>query len=158
MPDDTDKELQVIFSALDDCRRVIAAGKVQRWDVVKWGVAVNVGLATATAAIQFKAAFSLYGVAVSVPFLLAVMVAFASWLLVLHYNRRVTGARNTAAHLVDQMGKKGIEYNNIVGTNVAFDYSQGSEYDKQELNLFTLILIVSVLLPLLPDLFRAAAH
>ena len=38
-PDKTnpDKELQVIFSALDDQRRLIAAGKVQRWDVVKWG-------------------------------------------------------------------------------------------------------------------------
>jgi hypothetical protein len=40
-----DEELKVIYSALDDCRRLIAAGKVQRWDVVKWGVTVNVALA-----------------------------------------------------------------------------------------------------------------
>ena len=46
-----DKEFQVITAALDDCRKLIAAGKVQRWEVVKWGVAVNVGLATAAAAL-----------------------------------------------------------------------------------------------------------
>jgi hypothetical protein len=47
--------------------------------VVKWGVAVNVGLATAAAAIS---AFSLGGLAVPfslIPFLLAVPVAFVSW-------------------------------------------------------------------------------
>jgi hypothetical protein len=68
---------------------------------------------------------------------------------VLHYNKRVTGARDAATHLVEQIRRKGIDYNNSVGTNVAFDYSQGPEYDKQELNLFMFILIVSVLLPLL---------
>ena len=50
---DPDKELQVIFSALDDCRRLIAASKVQRWDAVKWGVTVNVALA-AVAVWQFN--------------------------------------------------------------------------------------------------------
>jgi hypothetical protein len=142
-----EEELKVIYSALDDCRRLIAAGKVQRWDVVKWGVAVNVGLATAAAAIPFEGAFSF------VPFGLAVLVAVVSWLLVLHYNRRVTGARDTATHLVDQIEKKGINYGSIVGTNVAFDYSKGSEYDSQELNLFMAILFLSVLLPLLPAIY-----
>ena len=46
------EELKVIYSALEDCRRLIAAGKVQRWDVVKWGVTVNVALATAVAAVR----------------------------------------------------------------------------------------------------------
>jgi len=91
------EELKVIYSALDDCRRLIAAGKVQRWDVVKWGVTVNVALATATAAIPFEGAFDLFGLAVPfsfIPFGLAVVVAFVSWLLVSHYNRRTTGARS----------------------------------------------------------------
>jgi len=144
-----EEELKVIYSALDDCRRLIAAGKVQRWDVVKWGVAVNVGLATAVAAIPFEGAFDLF------PFVLAVLVALVSWLLVLHYNRRTTGARNDAKHLVCQMKKKGIDYDSILGANVASEYSKGSEYDKQELTLFTVILIGSVLLPLLPVIFRA---
>src|SRR5215472_17560173 len=135
----TDNELKVIFSAHDDWRRRIAAGKVQRWDVVKWGVTVNVALATATTLIPFSGAFSF------IPFLLAVPVAIVSWLLVLHYNRRPTGARTDAKYLVCQMEKKGIDYDSILSTNVASEYSKGSEYDKQELNLFTVILIGSVL-------------
>jgi hypothetical protein len=75
-----EEELKVVYSALDDCRRIIAAGKVQRWDVVKWGVTVNVALATAVAAIEFNAAFS------SIPFVIAVLVAIVSWQLVSHYN------------------------------------------------------------------------
>jgi hypothetical protein len=126
---DSDKELQIILSVLDDCRRLIAAGKVQRWDVVKWGVTVNVALATVAAAIQFAVPFSL------IPVLLAVLVAFVSWLLVLHYNRRLTGARDTTTHLVDQIKRKGIDYDTIIGKSVAFDYSQGPEYDKQELTV-----------------------
>ena len=70
-----EEELKVVYSALDDQRRLIAAGKVQRWDVIKWAVTVNVALATAAAAIEFKGAFSF------IPFVLAVPVAFLSWLL-----------------------------------------------------------------------------
>src|SRR5215831_12939814 len=91
------EELKVIYSALDDQRRLIAAGKVQRWDVVKWGVTINVALAAATAAIPFEGAFDLLGSAVPfslIPFGLAVVVALVSRRLVLHYNRRTTGARN----------------------------------------------------------------
>jgi hypothetical protein len=65
------------------------------------------------------------------------------------------GARNDAKRLVDQMREKGIDYDIIMGTNVASEYSKGSEYDNQELTLFAVILIGSVLLPLLPVIFRA---
>jgi len=126
-----EEELKVIYSALDDQRRLIAAGKVQRWDVVKWGVTVNVALATATAAIPFEGAFDLLGLAMPfslIPFGLAVVVALISWRLVLHYNRRTTGARDDVTRLVCQMKKKGIDYDSILGANVASEYSKGSEY------------------------------
>jgi hypothetical protein len=84
-PDKTnpDKELQVIFSAHDDWRRVIAAGKVQRWDVVKWGVTVNAALAAlaATVTIPLRGAVGL--------FVIAVVVALMSWRLMSHYNLRI---------------------------------------------------------------------
>src|SRR5262249_32659896 len=159
------KELQVISSALDDCRRLIAAGKVQRWDVVKWGVTVNVALATAVAAIPPFRDFTFFiglpvlaGVAVPfslIPFLLAMLVAFTSWLLVSHYNARVTGARKTATHLVDQMKTKhNIDYDSIIGTNVGFDYSKGTDYDEEELRKFKAILFMSPVLSLLVALVR----
>jgi len=76
-----DREFQVITSALDDYRRLIAAGKVQRWEVVKWGVTVNLALATAAAAVQWE-----HNV-VSVLFWLAFAVSIGSQLLVLHYKQ-----------------------------------------------------------------------
>ena len=157
-----DREFQVIVSALDDCRRLIAAGKVQRWDVVKWGVTVNVGLAAVAAAIPFKGAFDLCGLAVPfsfIPVILAVTVAVVSLVLVLYYNKSATDARNDATHLVNQMkDKHEIDYSRIVGKDLASHYSKGFFYDWPELLLFTAILIGSVLLPLVPALFRAPAN
>ena len=163
-PDTTnpDKELQVISSALDDQRRLIAAGKVQRWDVVKWAVTVNVALATAATLIQFQGAFDVCGLAVPfsfVPFLLTVAVFFVSLVLVLYYNYGTTDARKDAIHLVNEMKEKyDIDYARIVGKDLASHYSKGFFYDWPELLLFTFILIVSVLLPLVPALFRAPAN
>ena len=161
-PDTTnpDKELQVISSALDDQRRLIAAGKVQRWDVVKWGVTVNVALATATALIQFKGAFSVCGIAVPnnfIPFLLAALVAIMSFVLVLYYNYGTTVARKDALHLVQQMkDNHNIDYSAIVGKDLAAHYSKGFWYDWPELLLFAVILIVSATLPLVPAIFPKA--
>jgi hypothetical protein len=45
----SDKEFQVLCATLEDQRRLIAAGKAQRWDVIKWGVSINLGLATVAA-------------------------------------------------------------------------------------------------------------
>ena len=49
MNDLADKEFQLASAALENCRRYIAAHKTQRWDVVKWGVSVNLALAVAAA-------------------------------------------------------------------------------------------------------------
>jgi hypothetical protein len=35
----------VVLFVFSDTRELIAAGKVQRWDVLKWTVTVNIGLA-----------------------------------------------------------------------------------------------------------------
>jgi hypothetical protein len=47
----TEHELNMACSILEDTRKLIAAGKVQRWDVVKWAVSVNIGLATVASAL-----------------------------------------------------------------------------------------------------------
>jgi hypothetical protein len=159
---DPDKKFQVINSALDDQRRLIAAGKVQRWDVVKWGVTVNVALATAATLIQFKGALDVCGLAVPfsfIPSLLAAAVALVSLVLVLYYNYGTTAARTDATYLVKEMKEKhGIDYSGIVGKDLASHYSKGFFYDWPELLLFTAILFGSVLLPLVPALFRTPAN
>ena len=142
----SDKEFQVIVSALDDCRRLIAAGKAQRWEVVKWGVAVNIALATAAAAPALGHNFSL--------FWLAVAVSIASVLLVGHYNKRMSGARETATVLSDRLKWFGINYDAITQakrtrTKPTISYSAGEYYDWRELLIFSAVLSVSPFLVLL---------
>jgi hypothetical protein len=141
-----DKEFHVIVSALEDCRRLIAAGKVQRWEVVKWGVAVNVALATAAGVPVLGRSFSL--------FWLAVAVSIASVLLVGHYNKRMSGARETATVLIDRLKWFGINYDAITQakrtrTKPTISYSAGEYYDWRELLIFSTVLSVSPFLVLL---------
>jgi hypothetical protein len=42
MEDIENKEFQVASAALEDHRRFIAAHKIQRWEVLKWGVSINI--------------------------------------------------------------------------------------------------------------------
>ena len=126
-PDKTnpDKELQVIFSAHDDWRRVIAAGKVQ----------TALAVLAATVTIPLRGAVGL--------FLIAVVVAFMSWRLMSHYNLRITRAREDARKLVDQMKKKyDIDYDNITDKHVALDYV-GPNRDREELQMFKLEMLRS---------------
>ena len=37
---------------IDDVRRLVAAGKTQRWDIVKWAVTINMALAAASVAVK----------------------------------------------------------------------------------------------------------
>jgi hypothetical protein len=151
-----DREFQVITSAMDDCRRQIAAGKVQRWDVVKWGVAVNTALATVIAVLKQPTI---------APFLFALAVALVSQLLVWHYNKRMTGARETSKTLADRLknsfdidyyditkatpAKTNWFWNFLSGLKPAGVYSAGEGYDWQEMLIFSAILWASSVLVLL---------
>jgi len=76
------------MGVIDDDRRLIAAGKTYRWDVVKWAVTVNMGLAGASVVLkQNENAKGLFC-------LLAVGVVILSGLLLWEINRRMTKARN----------------------------------------------------------------
>ena len=130
----SEKEFQVAFSAVDDCRRIIAAGKTQRWDVVKWGVTVNLALAAAAAAIAPSV------IEVILLCVLAGLVSVASRCLVLHYNRRMTGARDELVKIEEWMKRNGVDYETILGSSAAQDYSAGANYDRQELRIFAWIL------------------
>jgi hypothetical protein len=131
---------------LENCRRYIAAYKTQRWDVVKWGVSVNLALAVA-AATPALAEIRIYLLVLSCG------VAAASWLLVLHYNRRVTGIRNQAVTIIGWMKERGVDYDSIISQNTKDAYSRGEGYDFQELILFMSILAASPILVLLGLIF-----
>jgi hypothetical protein len=43
-----DDDIRFALGVIDDHRRLIAAGKTHRWDMVKWAVTVNMALAGAS--------------------------------------------------------------------------------------------------------------
>jgi hypothetical protein len=136
MIDPEEKEFAIAVGILDDCRRYIAAHKIQRWDVVKWGVSVNLALAVAAAA-PALADFRPYLL------LLSAGVAAASWGLVLHNNRRMTRIRDQAVTVVNWLRLKGVDYDAITGQSTQDDYSVGETYDLQEFYMFLAILVAS---------------
>jgi hypothetical protein len=120
---------------LDDYRKLIAAGKAQRWEVLKWTVTVNLALATASIALRRSTDGS---TTTSGGFLsLAFFVAVIGALLILYYNDRMTKARNESVRIAEYLIGKGLNYAAISGkepTRIGF------WYDLEDLALFGLIL------------------
>ena len=123
---------------------------------------VNTALGAAAAAPALGHNFSL--------FWFALAIAIAGLLLVKHYNRRVTGARETATTLTRRLNSSfGIDYDDITKAEPAktngfwrylsslkppLSYSAGEYYDWQELWIFSAILAVSPFLVFLVCGFR----
>jgi hypothetical protein len=138
------KDHEALLAALVDCRALIAAGKVQRWDVVKWTLTVNLGLATAAIALGQSEGKS-EGQSELLFFLFSLLVAGIGGSLVAHYNKRMTGARNAARRLSDKMAEYCIEARDISGGK---PYNKNlATYDWQELIIFTVIIFLSLLPP-----------
>lgn len=130
-----DNEFQIACLLLQDQQRLIAAGKVQRWDVVKWVVAVNLGLATASIGI---------GKSAGLFFLFSLLVAAAGGYLVYHYNNRMTGARSDSDTTTAYFRDRGIDLSKIASQERIGGRAL-SMYDAEELYIFGYIIGASVL-------------
>ena len=129
--------MRIVISCLEDARRLIAAGKVQRWEVLKWTVTVNLALAGVTVWVEVK-----WPVATVA---LAVMVL--SWYLLHHYNRRVEGARKTASRIEDHLDTVDAQAGQLCGRDVCNPVKR----DRREVYVFCLIVTLSTI----PALLRA---
>jgi hypothetical protein len=90
---DEEDRVRIIAASLENERRLIAAGKLERWDVVKWVVAANATLAGSSLLIKETCKF--YDTISAV----AAITTVAGFLMVVHYNSRMTGARRAARRL-----------------------------------------------------------
>jgi hypothetical protein len=132
MIDPAEKDFAIAVGILEDSRKLIAAGKIQRWDVVKWSVTVNIALAVPAVASTTLTDWSRYCLLI-----LSAVVAFASWRLVVHYNRRMTGAQKQAVTVVKWLSCKGIDHDAIAGENTEAAYLPVREkYDLTEFWIF----------------------
>ena len=138
-------EFSILASSLENERRLIAAGKLQRWDTVKWVITINVALTAASIAISTKG--NGFHWTHFMFFALAVFVAIVGHFLIRHYDRRIAGAREVAWFLENHIEKicgfdvKGIAYQS--------KEKPSTQHDWQELFWFGLVIVLSVL----PTLF-----
>lgn len=73
-----------ILSCLEDGRRLIAANKVQRWEVFKWAIAVNLTLASASVLIKKSPSLFVLG---------AVGTALIAFVFIEHYHGLIERSR-----------------------------------------------------------------
>jgi hypothetical protein len=125
----SERQFQAASAVLDDQRRMIAAGKLQRWDVVKWAVTVNVALAAAAISFENSATGKQL-------VWLAVAVAVIGWILMLYYNLRLKRTRADALKTKENLG---VNFEDTGSPPKSKDFF----YDWQELLIFTIILAVS---------------
>jgi len=133
-----DDEIRFALGVIDDHRRLIAAGKTHRWDVVKWAVTVNMALAGASVALRQQD-----GNAKVLFFWLAFGVVILSVLLMWEITRRMTAARNDSLVPVKFLIEQGVDVVRVTGNSPPQRYELS--YDKQELRIYALILLASAL-------------
>lgn len=132
-----DEKFKFANSYLDDIRKLIAAGKSQRWDVTKWTVGLNAGLATASVAINQKAAaFGIFGI--------AILVAGIGIALVIVYSSRMTSARNDALAAYAWLTKEaGIPCQQIAGPGKDWSTPHTWKHDAPEIVTLVVVMCVS---------------
>jgi hypothetical protein len=132
----TSEEFGIATLFLQDKQRLIAAGKIQRWEIVKWVLAANLAFAAGSATTQLGR-WSLLLV-----FFSAFISALAIFLL-FHYNSRMTGSRNDAKTIIDFLQSNGLDIKRITGDD--FDYSAGHDYDRPELFAHSYAIVGSII-------------
>jgi hypothetical protein len=136
----TDRDFTIAIGAMDDCRRSVAAGKLQRWEVLKWGTSLNTAIIAATA---------LPNVSFWIFFYLSIMVSIISIVLVFYYNSKMTRVRGTMLALVQWLEDNKIDYEKITKIKWRTAYKEGEDYDAAELYAFSGILAMPPLVALL---------
>src|SRR6516162_5941053 len=134
--DREDDEIRFALGVLDDHRRLIAAGKTHRWDIVKWAVTVNIALAGASVTLmqQGRNAKALFC-------WLALGVFVLSVCLMWEITRRMTAARNDSLAPEKYLSEHGIDVVRVTGKAPSQTYEMN--YDKQEAGMYVLILLAS---------------
>ena len=123
----TREELDVILRLFDDRRALIAAGKVQRWEVTKWVVTANFALAAAAATPSFGSVRGFLLILVG-------LIAGMGFVLLWHYNMRMTKVRGSLRNINRFLKEKVVDIE-AVGAD-KFTTLKDADYDRQEMAIF----------------------
>jgi hypothetical protein len=129
------QKFQLINETLQDKRRLIAAGKIQRWEVVKWAVTLNVGLATASLVTAARPAM----------FFLCLAVSVVSIGLIYYYNSGMTDTRRVAINLKKVLSDEVVD-TDALSTEEPYPANPADlkNYDQVECTLFSFIIAFSI--------------
>jgi len=136
-----DNDVRFALGVIDDYRRLIAAGKTHRWDVVKWAVTINVALAGASITLKHQQGRDVQMLFTS----LALGVVFLSIGLLWEITSRMTATRNASLAPERFLIEHGVAVAQITGEEPPKQYKPN--YDWQESLIYVWILGASVLLP-----------
>ncbi len=130
-----EKQLQITFSFLNDCRAVIGELKTHRANAAKWVITINLALAAAaaTAGLETMRAHI---------FLLSVAVAALGAILYWHYNRRITRVRKRLRKITVHLKNNVWNFNEAWETN--FGEKKTATYDNWEMLVFLGAVALSV--------------
>jgi hypothetical protein len=127
------EQLDVVLRVFDDTRALIAAQKLQRWDVVKWAVTVNIGLAAASAG--FKRSGAAF-------FLCALLIAAFGIGLIFFYNWRLTQTRGRLPLIHKFWRENVIDLKRVA--ELEFGRVKGIDYDGAEVRLSAVLVGISI--------------
>jgi hypothetical protein len=141
-------QLPVILSFIDDSRRLIEAGKGRRWEVFKWAVAINLLLVpTAFAHEKFPFPAVAFDIISGVSSLLAIA-------LILHYDRRIDGARRRSHGLIRWIAANIIDVSAVTGIPEDRDHPR---QDAHENALFCSSIVLTWIIVVLAACYQVAA-
>jgi hypothetical protein len=154
-PED-DKLFSTVSASLENERRLIAAGKLQRWGLTKWVVTTNSALAAASIAVLKFGADQTPGLEPDwfYPVLTSLgvvvfgdLAAFVSWVgsgIMWHYSeRRIGGSREAAQRFIQYLEDEfNIDIRLIGGHDKA---PISSNYDKEETSFFRRVIFLSAM-------------
>ena len=135
----TPEDFKIACIYLENDFHLIAAGKIQRWHVVKWTVTTNLALAAASIGLRFAHSGGLL-------FVSALFAAAAGEGLVYHYNRRMTGARESVTRVKNYLTDNKVNISAIQEPPSTDRATRTpSEHDAEELRIFSFVIGCSVL-------------
>jgi hypothetical protein len=135
----TSEEITTLLRYFDDARSLIAAGKIQRWEVVKWTVASNVALGAAAAAVKsFYLEFLIF----------AALIVVIALVLLYHYHSKMARTRNRLKIFNAYIFANAFDVNGII-PNAKDKYDLTSldkdDYDPDEMRIFRAAIFFSLL-------------
>ena len=141
-------QLSVILSFIDDSRRLIEAGKGRRWEVFKWAVAINLLLVPIAYTHQkFPFPAVVFDIISGASSLMAIT-------LILHYDRRIDGARMRFHGLVQWIAANVIDISAVTRLPEDRDHPR---QDSDERALFCSGIVLTWIIVVLAACYQVAA-